>query len=112
LDPRSAWEGDILAWIGIAKFALLQFAEAVPPLNQSIQLRPHWALPRAFLAATYGLLGEASAAREAFAQLRAITSADFKNSHIFLTDAGLKALFVEGIDMAEGKGPTDTTTAA
>ncbi len=112
LDPRSAWEGEIQAWIGIANFALRQFAEAVPPLHQSIQLRPHWALPRAFLAATYGLLGEAFAARQAFAELGAITPADFKNSHVFLKDAGLRDLFVEGIALAEGTSPNDTPTTS
>ncbi len=58
LDPLSAWEPEILAWLGAAHVAQRQFAEALPLLRQATQLRPHWALGHVFMAATLGQLGE------------------------------------------------------
>ena len=101
LDPLSAWEGEIIAWIGIAHFILREFDQALPLLEQATQLRPLWALPQVVLAATYGYSGQVAVARETFARVRAVTSADFSTLGVAWPDPTIGELVTEGLARAQ-----------
>jgi adenylate cyclase len=99
LDPLSAWEPEILAWLGAAHVAQRQFAEALPLLRQATQLRPHWALGHVFMAATLGQLGELEAAGGALGRVRAITLVEWSPIPD-VWDPDLLGLITEGLALA------------
>jgi adenylate cyclase len=54
----------VTAWLGLAYYMLERYAEALPPLRESVSRAPHLFIGHVFLAATYAQLGrlqEASA---------------------------------------------------
>jgi tetratricopeptide (TPR) repeat protein len=109
LDPLSptAWAG--LSTLGRARFHQGRYAEAVAPLKQATQ---HSDAPVFFLylAATYAYLGETSAARDMLERCPAVSApaiADLMG--LYVPDPAQLKQLLDGIALAEGKRPSDTT---
>ncbi len=110
LDPLSADRHFNLGGLGAARFAQGRFAEAITFLKQSAQLKPGWAFTHAHLAAGYGHLGDASAARQAIARYRSLTPVDIRDWAVVWSIPHLqRQLLLDGIALAEGNSPADAT---
>ena len=59
-------------YVGLAQFAMHQFADAVQSIKRSVTRNPHALPPHFFLAAAYGQLGEDALARDALVEARRI----------------------------------------
>lgn len=100
LDPQSPQRATLLGLLALALFGLGQLRRAVSRAKQSAQLRPQWPLPHAVLAAAYGHLGEASAAREAIERHRTLSSLDIGDwAESWSPD--LRLSIMEGLALAE-----------
>jgi len=106
LDPYSTYlRAYQLMWLGVGRFVQNRFDEAVELLVQSDQLMPDLDIPVSVMAACYGHLGRLPDAGRALARTRP-TGSVRRWSRIFRREADAK-LFLDGIDLAEGKSPSD-----
>ena len=111
LDPLSHSRPVWIGGQGLARFAQGRFREAIALLQQSAQLLPAWPLVHAVLAASFGHLGEANAARAALARYRAVSQVDIWNWGGSLSPDRQK-LFRDGIALAEGERPAEIAEGA
>ena len=112
LDPLSRYRALALGGLGAARFAQKRFADATPLLKQSVQLRSEWGFCYPFLAASYGHLGDASAAREVIARFRTTTSQELSAGAAQWPNLDIRTLLLDGIELAEGKKPPEAPTEA
>ena len=110
LDPLSQ-QRDI--WIfrqAFARFAQGRLAETVTLLKEAAQIQPDAPWINAFLAASYGHLGEKNAADEAIARYRSASSREIRDWGTRFPPFMQKRL-LDGIALAEGKVPTGASEA-
>jgi adenylate cyclase len=104
LDPLSPQRATQIGMLGAALFAQGQFAESVAALKESSHLNP--AIPQLYaqLAACYGHLGDAPAARAAAAQMAAHTPLTLNEMGAQMYRApAQRALFLEGVARIEAE---------
>ena len=106
LDPigpdHSSWVG----WIGMAQFRLGRFAEATPTIRAWVRQRDV-PIGHAFLAASYGQLGQVAAARAALQRYRLTTNLPIAAIADAFPDQTMRRLFHQGIALAEGERSPD-----
>jgi adenylate cyclase len=103
LDPTSPDRATRAGGMGLALFAQKRFSDAVSLLKQSAQAMPDWPLSFAGLAACYALLGDVAAARDAIARHDSLTPVNMRDWALGSWSQSLRGLFLEAIDLAEGK---------
>ncbi len=105
LDPMPWRQVARAAFLGQARFQQRRFNEAVTLLKETSQQldSPH---ALSFLAASYGHLRQADAAAEALRRYRALSAQPIDAfAPSFLDDPNDIKLFLDGIALAEGRGP-------
>ena len=110
LDPLSASRFEVLAEFGAARLLQRRFDEAIPLLQQTIELRPRFFPAYAWLAAAFGHLGRLEEAGDALAKFHSArigTPEEFAQRR-HRTPAS-RSLFLEGIALAGG---TSSSSAA
>ena len=108
LDPMGPSRPRQLMLLGVARFQKGEYREVIALMKEATQ-QTDSPTPYAFLAASYGHLGETDAAAEALARYRTLSPRlveDFGRS-LLSNEGGHAKLFVDGIAMAEGKRPSD-----
>jgi adenylate cyclase len=112
LDPMGPRRAVQMAVMGWARFCQGRFSETVALVKEQAQLSPS-PNSAAFLAASYGHLGQPSTACEALARYRALSAQPIDEyGRTMLHDPAHLKLFLDGIAMAEGKSPSDSATTA
>jgi adenylate cyclase len=109
LDPIGPDRAGRVGWLGIGEFQRDRLSDAVAGLKEWVQ-QADSSIAYAFLAASYGLMGQLDAARAALARyhelspipIEAVGHAEASETHMY----GQR--FVEGIALAQGKSPPDT----
>jgi len=108
LDPMGPLGPALAGYMGVVRFKQGRFAEAIPYLKESIQQAD---IPTSFayLAASYGQLGETAAAQAALARFAAVSPLpiDVHARSTIIHPAQLE-LFLEGVALAEGETAVDT----
>jgi len=109
LDPMGPNRPGQVAWMGAALMMQGKFAEAAAFEREVVQLT-EWPLGYALLAASLGQLGQAKAAQEALERYRSLSSTPIEAvGRLLIDDPSFERIFLEGIAVAVGKSPTDTT---
>ena len=108
MDPLSPSQPLTLGWLGISRFAQERYREAIPLLKQAAQLRPEWPLPRVFLIACHGHLGETGAALETIAVFRTMTSIDVRDWAAPWPNRDQLKLLLDGFALAEKTCPPES----
>ena len=106
LDPMGPSRPNLLGFLGHGRFQQRRFAEAVPLLRELVQQTDS---PRgyAFLAASFGHLGQRDAARQALERYRTLTPQPIEAiGRTFMDDPGHIRLFMDGVALAEDKSPS------
>ena len=93
-----------------ARFAQGRLAETVTLLKEAAQFQPDAPWNNAVLAASYGHLGEKTAADEAIARFRGASSREIRDWGSRFPPF-MQKRFLDGIALAEGKAPTDVSEA-
>jgi tetratricopeptide (TPR) repeat protein len=89
---------------GVALFFQRRFAEAVPRLGTSIQLRPSYMTHYRYLAACYAHLGQLDAAREIVERARAVNpNYNFVYASRYFRRAEDRELLLSGLRLAAGQ---------
>jgi tetratricopeptide (TPR) repeat protein len=110
LDPLGPRQPQTMGHIGRALFQQGRFSEAVPLLKAFAQ-HVDSPMPQAYLAASYGHLGQASEAQAALARFRALSSQPLEAfAANWLRDPAQRKLFLDGIALDEGRGPAYVPT--
>ena len=113
LDPLSPLRPSQLQNLGLARFAQGRFVEALAHLQDAAQLRPESWQTQFFLAACRAKLGQGQAAGEALARARSLNprlDLPMFADQSLLNDAQ-RQLLLDGIALADGKGPGDVAAA-
>jgi adenylate cyclase len=105
LDPMAATRPHTLTWLGAARMGQGRFREAVALLKEAEQFRAAYPLIPPLLAACYGHLGEAAAARQAVDQLEQSDYDLVVYAGYFFREATLNDVFLKGIALARGGTP-------
>jgi len=93
--------------MAMARFQQQRFAEAAALMREFTQESMSSPLGYAFLAASYGHLGQTAAAAEALGRYRALSRAPIEDfAARMLHDPVHRQLFLQGIALAEGKAPS------
>jgi TolB-like protein/Tfp pilus assembly protein PilF len=100
LSPASSLRAPQLSTLGVARFQQRRYADAATLLKEAGQLRDTPAI-EAYLAASYGHLGQLDDARDALARHRAMTA--MPPTTTLPRD---RKAFADGIALAEGKAPS------
>jgi len=106
LDPMGPLGPAVAGYMGVVRFKQGRFAEAVPYLRESVQQAD---IPTSFayLAASYGKLGETAAAQAALARFAALSPLPIDvHARSTIIRPNQLELFLEGIALAEGKAPS------
>jgi adenylate cyclase len=112
LDPISPYRHMQVGITGMARFQERRFDEAVPLFKEWIQ-RSADPGGHALLASTYGHLGRLSAARELIAECAALSPTPVELlGKYWYREPAQRALFLEGLALAEGKAPSDGPTGS
>ncbi|MDZ4776867.1 MAG: TIR domain-containing protein [Alphaproteobacteria bacterium] len=104
LDPNSTDRRFHLGGVAFARFAKGEFAEAARLLKEVIHLQPTVSMNFALLASAQGHLGQIEAARETITRYRALSDIDMRERLTNYRDPAQRKLFLDGLDLAEGKG--------
>jgi adenylate cyclase len=108
LDPMGPLGPAVAGYMGVVRFKQGRFAEAVSHLKESIQQAD---IPTSFayLAASYGYLGQTAAARAALARFAAVSPLPIEvHARSTIPRRDQLELFLDGIALAEGKAPSET----
>jgi len=100
LDPCSSDRGYQLSGIALARFGQGRYAEAAALLRESLQLQPTVSINQALLAACYGHMGEADAARASIASYRALSSRELHDRVTLFRRPEHRKAYLDGIDLA------------
>ena len=103
LNPSSSDRGHQLSGIALARFDQRRFDDAVRLLTEAIQLQPAVSFNLALMTACYGHLQQKQAAEAASAKYRQISSIDMRERVSLFRNPDYRKLFLDGIDLAEGK---------
>jgi adenylate cyclase len=110
LNPIGPGRSGAMLFLAMARFQQKRFDEAVALANEIYR---HFENPTgcAILAASYGHLGRGAAAREALAHYKRLSPQTLETyaRSVWQREHHLK-LFLDGIALAEGSGPTATTS--
>jgi adenylate cyclase len=110
LNPMGPNRPNLVGFMGQGRFQQGRFSEAVPLLREQVQQTDS---PRgyAFLAASFGHLGQTGAAAEALAHYRALSPQPVEVfARVFMDDPLHVALFLEGMAHAEALDPAGRLT--
>jgi len=104
LDPLSPLRPSQLQNLGLARFALGRFDEALALVQQASQLRPQAWDAQFLMAACLGQLGQGAAAGEAFARGRDLNPKVGIDDHAgqILRDGSQRRIYLDGVALAEG----------
>jgi adenylate cyclase len=106
LDPCSSDRGYHIGGIAFSRFQQGRFEETIRLLKEAIQLQPAVTMNLAVLVSSYGHLGQIDAARATLAKYKSASPIDIRERLNLFRAPAHRALFLDGIDLAEGKTPT------
>jgi predicted Zn-dependent protease len=109
LDPVGPFRANQVAFLAHIRLSQRRFAEAIALAKEYVQ-QTDSPMGYAYLASSYGHLGQTGAALDALKRYRALSPQpiDVFGRSIMHDPAHLK-LFLDGIALAEGDAPTDAT---
>jgi adenylate cyclase len=108
LDPISTQNAFVRMYLATARFQQERFDEALALFRTTAMRLP---ISHAVLAALHGHLGQAGEAREALAQFHGQSIGTIEEAaRIWFPRPRERKLFLDGIALAEGKSPTETST--